>query len=123
MEDENMNGRSVVNSILAISCLILLLASCKGKNQELATVTISTPTVICGTCEKTISKAVYRVEGVKEVHVDLEKKAVQISYVPLQTNVEFLESAITAAGYDANDKKRDPEAYEQLAPCCKKEAK
>ena len=35
------------------------------------------------------------------------------------TNVPALELAVANAGYAANDKKADPEAYEKLAECCK----
>jgi len=104
---------------VAICLIALLFASCAKNDVKLEASTISTPTMICGTCAKAIEKAMYRVEGVKEVDVDLEKKLVEVKYVGLQTNLEYLESAITAIGYDANDKKRDPDAYEKLDACCK----
>lgn len=100
-----------------------LLAGCKKNEPKLEVSTIATPTMVCGTCAETIEKAVYRVEGVKEVNVDLKTKFVEVKYVPLQTNLEFIEGAIAAAGYDANDKKRDPDAYEKLDACCKLEKK
>ncbi len=105
--------------ILLCVTLAALLAGCQKNQPKLELATITTPTMVCGTCAKTIEKAVYRVEGVKEVKVDLEKKFVEVSYVPLQTNLQYLESAITAVGYDANEKKRDPDAYEKLDACCK----
>ena len=111
-----------MNKALLLS-LVILLASCSKNDVKLESSTIATPTMVCGTCAKTISKAVYRVEGVKEVNVDLAKKLVEVKYVSLQTNLEYLESAITLAGYDANDKKRDPDAYEKLDACCKLEKK
>ena len=99
----------------------LLFASCSKNNVKLEASTINTPTMVCGTCAETIEKAVYRVEGVKQVNIDLEKKFIEVKYVSLQTNLEYIESAITAVGYDANDKKRDPDAYEKLDACCKLE--
>jgi copper chaperone CopZ len=104
---------------IAFCFIALFIASCAKNDVKLEASTINTPTMICGTCAETIEKAVYRVEGVKEVNVDLEKKLVEVKYVGLQTNLEYLESAITAVGYDANDKKRDPDAYEKLDACCK----
>ena len=69
--------------------------------------------------EKTIEKAAYHVEGVKNVEIDLSKKTAQITFVSFQTNLDVIETAITEAGYDANGKKRNPEAYEKLDACCK----
>src|SRR5436190_16316898 len=116
--------RTTINVIFTASLflLIALFAGCKKNNEpKLETVSIKTPTIICGKCAKTIEKAVYRVEGVKEVSVDLDSKIVKVNFVPVQTNLEYLESAITASGYDADDKKRDPDAYGNLDACCKKD--
>ena len=108
-----------MKNITVVMTLACLLAGCQKNQPALELATISTPTMVCEMCVKTIEKAVYRVEGVKDVNVDLVKKSVEVKYVPLQTNVQYMESAITAVGYDANDKKRDPDAYENLAGCCK----
>ena len=75
--------------------------------------------MVCGKCAKTIKKAVFAVEGVKDVNVDVDRKIVEVKFVPLQTNIAMLERAITDAGYDADDKKRDPDAYDKLDECCK----
>ena len=95
-----------------------IVAGCQ-KQQQLETTSIKASSMVCGTCAKTIEKAVYRVEGVKEVNVDVKMKFVQVKFVPLQTNVGTIEQAINDAGYDANDRKRNPDAYEKLEACCK----
>ena len=59
------------------------------------------------------------VDGVHEVTVDLEAKTTVISYDKSKTTVSALEDVIVAAGYQANKKLADPEAYEGLAACCK----
>lgn len=97
---------------------LLALFGCQ-KKTSLEVATIKANTMVCKTCANTIEKAVYRVEGVKEVNVSVDKKLVEVKFIPLQTNLEFIESAITEAGYDANDKKRDADAYEKLDACCK----
>lgn len=84
-----------------------------------ATVVINVPTVACGSCDATITKAVKKVAGVKSVKVDVEKKTATVSFASGKTNLEKLEKAISKAGYDANDTKRDPVAYEKLDACCK----
>lgn len=93
----------------------------KTSSAKLETVVINVPTVVCGSCDATITKAVRRVAGVKSVKVDLEKKTATVSFASGKTTLEKLEKTISKAGYDANNTKRDPAAYEKLDACCKKE--
>ncbi len=88
-------------------------------SPKLETATIAAKSMVCGTCARTIEKAVYRVEGVREVNVDVKEKIVEVKFVPSQTNVETIEMAISDAGYDANNRKRNPDAYGKLDACCK----
>jgi len=101
--------------IVAIS---LTLPACRPK-EPVETASIKASSMVCGKCAKTIQKAVYGVEGVKDVDVDVEGKTVQVIYVPARTNVQTIERAISDAGYDANNLKRNPGAYEKLEACCK----
>ena len=103
--------------------LIVLLAGISligcSKKQALETTTIRLNSMVCNTCAKTITKAIYAVEGVKNVDVDVQKKIAEVKFVPEQTNLQTIEQAVTEAGYDANDKKRSQDAYEKLDKCCK----
>jgi mercuric ion binding protein len=94
------------------------LTGCKG-NSDMKTEVIAAKTMVCGSCENNVKKAVYAVEGVKSVDVDLKGKMVTVQFLPAKTNLVTIERAITDAGYDANDKQRDPGAYEALDACCK----
>ncbi|MBI2619958.1 MAG: heavy-metal-associated domain-containing protein [Ignavibacteriales bacterium] len=87
----------------------------KGKE----TVTIAVESMQCGTCKKAVEKALKKVDGVEAVRVDLEAGKATVTYTPALTTFSSLETAITKAGYTANDKKADPEAYEKLDDCCK----
>ena len=105
--------------VLAIG---VFLFGCRQKENEadtVATASIHASSMVCGSCAKTVKNAVTRIEGVKEVSVDLESKMVQVKYIPEKTTLESLEKAITDAGYDADNQKRNAEAYEKLDKCCK----
>ena len=109
---------------IIILFVALFLAGCSGKKKDdpmskIETVSIKIPSMVCGTCEKNISKAIYLVEGVKVVDVSSKSKTAEIKFVSFQTIIETIERAVTEAGYDANDKKRNTEAYEKLDACCK----
>lgn len=103
---------------IVVAVLALAAAGCRG-NSDLQTEVIAAKTMQCGMCEDNVEKAVYAVEGVKSVEVDLKGKTVTVRFLPAQTNLPTIERAITDAGYDANDKPRDPGAYDKLDACCK----
>ena len=98
--------------------LLGLFAACK-KDENLQTSVIRTNTIVCDQCVETIKKAVFTLQGVKDFEADLAAKTIEVKYLSKQTNLETIEITITRAGYDANDRKRDPEAYENLPECCK----
>src|SRR5437899_2366649 len=105
--------------LILIFCFVGFIFPGCQKQPQLETTSIKASSMVCGTCAKTIEQAIYKVEGVKEVNVDVKAKLVEVKFVPLQTNVGTIERAINDAGYDANDRKRNPDSYEKLAPCCK----
>ncbi|MBN8585566.1 MAG: heavy-metal-associated domain-containing protein [Ignavibacteria bacterium] len=87
------------------------------KNAE--HVEIKLPTIQCSICKKNIEKAVNKVPGTINVKVDKDEKVAHINYDKSKTDLTKIENAITMAGYDANDKKADPTAYQNLDDCCK----
>jgi copper ion binding protein len=94
----------------------------KASSQVLKT-TIKVPTIICGTCVRTVTSAVEKLDGVRTVKVDLKKKTATVTYASTKVSVDQLEKAIADAGYDANNLKRNPDAYEKLDSCCKVDSK
>lgn len=98
-------------------------AETKGGNAKVETTVVKVPTIVCNSCVSTITKALKKVNGVRTTKIDLEKKTATVSYVSTKTTLSKIEMAIAKAGYDANDTKRDPEAYEKLDACCKADAK
>lgn len=81
--------------------------------------TIQLPTIQCDQCKKNITKALKKVDGVNDFKIDVDGKVMTVAFDNSKTDLAKVENAITAAGYDANDKKADPVAYEKLDDCCK----
>jgi copper chaperone CopZ len=81
--------------------------------------TVQLPTIQCGMCKKNITKALKKVDGIHEININVEGKVANIMYDKDKTDLSAIENAITGAGYEANDKKADPVAYEKLDECCK----
>jgi copper ion binding protein len=116
----------------AITALLLLFvaSACFGNNQhdhakqvQKGHAMIMLPTMQCDTCAETIKSAVEKVQGVQSVSVDLKKKMAHVNFDPAKTNQEKIEKAIAAAGYDANQTKRDEKAYAKLPMCCQSKKK
>lgn len=109
-------------NLLSLLLLWFYFTSCsenKPPSEKSETAVVSTPGVLCGSCAKTIEKAVLKLEGVQEVNVDVEKKVVEVKFLSGKIDMYSIETSITEVGYDANDTKRSVEAYEKLDLCCK----
>jgi copper chaperone CopZ len=91
----------------------------KSDDKNAEHVMIKLPTMQCKTCKKNIEKAVNKVPGIINVNVEVSEKVAHINYDKTKTDIGKIENAITMAGYDANDKKADQTAYENLDDCCK----
>lgn len=91
-----------------------------GKESALiASTVIKVESIQCGSCVRTVEKALKAVAGVESAKVDLKKKRATVTYKAGEVTLAKLEEAITKSGYSANDKKADPAAYEKLDECCK----
>jgi mercuric ion binding protein len=99
--------------------VVLALAAACGTATTAKEVEIKAPTLQCSMCEKTVSDAVKKVDGVSSVSVDMDKKVVRVAFAEGATNVGKIESAISGAGYQANGSKPDKAAYKSLPDCCK----
>jgi len=89
----------------------------KSENKQHAMVNL--PSMQCAVCKKNIETAVNKVDGIVDVNVDKKEKVAHINFDKSKTDIAKIENAITSAGYDANDKKKNMKAYEGLDDCCK----
>jgi len=86
-------------------------------------VNISTPDAICDPCKAKIEALVPRlIDGVVKITVQTRQKITQVQYYPDRTNVEEIKTAISNAGFDADDVLANTEVYKKLPDCCKKTA-
>jgi mercuric ion binding protein len=81
--------------LLALAGLAFSLAAAAAQR----TVTLEVPGMYCETCPITVSKALRKVGGVKQVKTSLEKKQAVVTFDDAKTSVEALEQATANAGY------------------------
>mgnify|MGYP003542649042 CR=1 FL=1 len=91
----------------------------KSDNKNAEHIMVNLPSMQCNICKKNIEKAVNKVPGIIDVKVNKDEKVAHINFDKSKTDLTKIEGAITMAGYDANDKKADPSAYQNLDDCCK----
>lgn len=104
------------------SSLVIIIALVIANGQLIAsenTTEISLPTIQCGMCVRTIEKALNKVDGIINIGVNVENKKATVTYDDTKTDLSKIETAISKAGYDANNLKADEKAYEKLNECCK----
>ncbi|MCX6166292.1 MAG: heavy-metal-associated domain-containing protein [Ignavibacteriae bacterium] len=59
----------------------------------------------CASCEETITTAVKKLDGIKEITADAKNKIVKVSFYKDKTNSTDIQKTINAAGYDTQDSK------------------
>ena len=104
----------LINSVIII--LSFLIIACNGEN---VTISVDTPTIQCGMCQKTIEVGLKKIVGVSNSTVDLATKKTKIVYDLEKTDIKSIEEAISSLGYQANEQLADPTSYESLPACCK----
>ena len=100
--------------------LVLLLsyqvnAVVPGKVEEIKIKTSAK----CGMCKEKIEETLAFEKGVKRAVLDEKTKIVTVKYDPSKTDSLKIKTAISKAGYDADEVKKDMKAYEKLPKCCK----
>lgn len=110
--------------LLSLVVFCFITVSTSAQQKAVVTTKISTPTVQCDMCKKTIEDLLKRYDGVLSVNVKLNKdsakREVVVKYLTDRINEETLKAAIANAGYDANEIAANPESYKALPKCCKK---
>lgn len=120
------------NNIFRISvftCLIVLFSLTTGISQKTDSKTLKAviKTSIacshcqqCGSCGKLLNKNLKATSGVKKFILDDKAETFTIIYDPALTDINKLRVAVSKLGFDADDVKADPAAYDNLDECCKR---
>jgi copper chaperone CopZ len=109
--------------ILLVITIFLSIQSNFAQQKKPVTVKIMTPTVQCEMCKDRIEDYLSEEEGILKSVVNFKQKYVTVTYLTDRTNLENIKAAIANTGYDAEDVKAAPDAYNKLPKCCKKPAK
>ena len=73
----------------------------------------------CETCGLKFRAEMLKIKGVKMYELDDQAMTFTVYYNAKKTDLQTIKIAISKLGYDADEVKADPEAYENLDGCCK----
>lgn len=90
-------------------------------NNEFQTIQIKT-SAVCDMCKETIERAMAFEKGVKKSDLNVKTKILTVTFNPKKTSPEKIKKAVTLSGYDADEMPADARAYQNIDPCCKKDA-
>lgn len=74
----------------------------------------------CPSGKKRLEQEIVFVKGVKSVSFNTTEMTITVKYNPKKTDIQKIRTAISKAGYDADDVKADPKAAGKLDDCCRK---
>lgn len=82
--------------------------------------TIKTPTAQCENCKIRVENYLKVYDGVLTVMVNFRKGETRVKYLSDRTDIEQIKTAISNAGYDADDVTANTDSYNRLPKSCKK---
>lgn len=74
----------------------------------------------CESCGGRFEREMYNINGIKTYEINMKDTTITVVYNPLKITPKEIKTAISKMGYDADEVKADPVAYEKLDECCKK---
>ena len=119
---KQINSKLIALMIVAIVFIGNTLYAQVKKADKYSEIKIKT-SAQCDMCKETIEKALAFEKGVKNSDLNVDTKVCTVKYDATKTTTDKIKIAISKAGYDADDVKADPKAYNKLSPCCKKDGK
>ncbi|MFP9112715.1 heavy-metal-associated domain-containing protein [Flavobacterium sp. RHBU_3] len=110
-----------------IACTLLLITATASAQQQKTVQTAVIKTKIycdhckaCESCGQRFNQTLLKEKGVQMVVLDEKAMTIKVTYNTKKTDLTKIKQAITKLGYDADELKADPTAYEGLDGCCKK---
>lgn len=73
----------------------------------------------CETCGLKFKMELLKIKGVKMYELNDEAMTITVYYNAKKVDLQTIKQGIAKLGYDADEVKADPEAYQKLDGCCK----
>jgi copper ion binding protein len=123
-----MKSMQSKTKLLLSVAIILIVASFASlaltySGNDVKTETIKLNSIVCNTCVDKLNTVIGSIDGVSKVDISLTEKQAIVTFDDSKTSLDKIENAITSAGYNANDKTADKDAFDKLPACCQAKEK
>ena len=113
-----------IKSIILIATLFVFSIQASAQQKTVQKAIIKTAIYCdhckeCPTCGGLLEKTLISQKGIQMITLDVEKLTITVIYNSKKTDLSTIKTAISKLGYDADEVKADPVAYENLDGCCK----
>jgi len=119
-----MNIKKLLFSFLLVFAgIIAMQAQEKGKKNQKAVIKTSIyceHCKVCESCGQNFQSNMLKMPGVRMYELDENEKTITVYYNSQKTTLADIKVGISKLGFDADDVKADPIAYDKLDSCCKK---
>ena len=107
-----------MKNIVAIAFVMFTMLAFGQKEKKIQEVVIHT-SAECGSCKERIEEKLNYTAGVKFAELDVPSHDLTVKFQTAKISLEEIKKILSELGYDADDVKADPKAYEALPACCK----
>ena len=116
----------MIKNILTAFFICLFSIISPGQNPKTKTDVIKTNIYCdhCLDCSDCGGKLVHELsfaKGIKSNKLDVKAMTITVTYNTNQTTLDKIREEISKLGYDADSIKAQPQAYDKLDDCCKKQ--
>jgi copper chaperone CopZ len=114
---------SILKSVL-LAVFVMLMSTTVSAQKTNAKAVIKTTLNCnhckeCETCGLKFKTEMLKIKGVKMYELDDKAMTFTVYYNAKKTTLQTIKEGISKLGYDADEVKADPKAYENLDGCCK----
>ena len=108
------------NVLLTVLVSTVLATAGFTQTKPVLTAKIKTPNALCEECKIKIEAYLKRYDGITFVNVNYRKGETTVKFITDRVNIEEIKTAISNAGFDADEIAANPDFYKLLPKCCKK---
>lgn len=98
--------------------LLVGLTAFAQKQPKSMTVVIQT-SAECDECKTRLEGKLNFTKGIKFAELDVPSKKLTVKFSPKTISLDEIKKIVSDLGYQADEVKANPEAYEKLPSCCK----
>lgn len=107
------------NSLFILALLFVSSLSFGQKPAGKTETVVIMTSAECDQCKERIEGALNYTKGVKFAELDVESRKLTVKFKNDVISLNEIKKQISALGYNADEVKADPAAYEKLPACCK----